>query len=196
MIPQASDDESPSRAALEEPLTLNKRQSWFGSFRNAVHRGAVSAKAAVESLRGSPGDMYVHSPRRSTLLSPVTDKGIARRPLIQTSQTSRPLNAVHPTNSRVVMGHRLRNLPLRLCARTSAGIHVFPEEVAFHTSFAEVGAMHPACVVLVTQTPSSATRKILARVHHRWLGTGRPAKTLRWSHCHLHRSTYHHQCLP
>ena len=74
MLPQASDDDSPSRTALDEPLTLNKKQSWFGSFKSAVHKGALSAKAAVESLRGSQGSMYVLRNPNMISSPPATDK--------------------------------------------------------------------------------------------------------------------------
>jgi hypothetical protein len=74
MVLQASDDESPSRASLEESLTLNKKQSWFGSIRSVVHRGALSAKAAVESLRGSHGNKYIPSLRWQQSDSTVADK--------------------------------------------------------------------------------------------------------------------------
>jgi hypothetical protein len=73
MVPQASNDESTSRASLEESLTLNKKQSWFGSFRSVVHRGALSAKAAVESLRGSHGNKYVHSLHWHTVYDTMAD---------------------------------------------------------------------------------------------------------------------------
>lgn len=53
MAPSAPNEGSPARSALEKSLTLNKKQSWFGSIKSAVHQGALAAKAAVESLRGS-----------------------------------------------------------------------------------------------------------------------------------------------
>ncbi|KAM0720711.1 hypothetical protein Q7P37_004848 [Cladosporium fusiforme] len=52
MAPSTRDEGSPARAALEKSLTLNKKQSWFGSIKSAVHQSALSAKAAVEALRG------------------------------------------------------------------------------------------------------------------------------------------------
>lgn len=52
MAPKSSEEGSPARPALEKSLTLNKKHSWFGSIKNAVHQSALSAKAAVESLRG------------------------------------------------------------------------------------------------------------------------------------------------
>ena len=51
MAPKLPEEGSPARAAMEKSLTLNKKQSWFGSIKNAVHQSALSAKAAVESLR-------------------------------------------------------------------------------------------------------------------------------------------------
>lgn len=59
MAPKTIEEHSPARAALERSLTLNKKQSWFGSIRNVVHQGALSAKAAVESLRGGDATKYV-----------------------------------------------------------------------------------------------------------------------------------------
>lgn len=53
MAQPPSDEGSPARAALERSLTLNKKQSWFGSIKNVVHQGALTAKAAMESLRGA-----------------------------------------------------------------------------------------------------------------------------------------------
>jgi hypothetical protein len=52
MAPKPPEESSPARVALEKSLTLNKKQSWFGSIKNAVHQSALSAKAAVESIRG------------------------------------------------------------------------------------------------------------------------------------------------
>jgi len=53
MAPKIPKEGSPARTALEESLTLNKKQSWFGSIKSVVHQGALSAKAAVEALRSS-----------------------------------------------------------------------------------------------------------------------------------------------
>lgn len=52
MAAATPDEGSLARAALERSLTLNKKQSWFGSIKNVVHQGALTAKAAMESLRG------------------------------------------------------------------------------------------------------------------------------------------------
>ena len=50
---------SPARDALpgnldtatEPTLTLGKKKSWFGSLRDVVQKGALGAKAAVDSFR-------------------------------------------------------------------------------------------------------------------------------------------------
>lgn len=53
---------SPAREALQLHLDadahapLKKRKSWFGSVRDAFHKGALSAKAAVDSMRGDKED--------------------------------------------------------------------------------------------------------------------------------------------
>jgi hypothetical protein len=53
MAPKIPEEGSPARVALEKSLTLNRKQSsWFGSIKAAVHQSALSAKAAVESIRG------------------------------------------------------------------------------------------------------------------------------------------------
>ncbi|KAM0709857.1 hypothetical protein Q7P35_003899 [Cladosporium inversicolor] len=90
MLPQASDDCSPSRTALDKPLTLNKKQSWFGSFRSVVHRSALSAKAAVESLRGNQASMYVHHHANMTSFTSATDQEHS------TSASDRDLSTVSP----------------------------------------------------------------------------------------------------
>lgn len=53
---------SPARDALkgnlradEADLGLKKRKSWFGSMRDVFHKGALQAKAAVDSMRGEQG---------------------------------------------------------------------------------------------------------------------------------------------
>ena len=52
---------SPARDALrsslsvvgtDAELTLKKRKSWFGSVKDIFHRSALSAKAAVDGVRG------------------------------------------------------------------------------------------------------------------------------------------------
>lgn len=51
---------SPARQALkgnldaagDSELSLKKKRSWFGSLRDAVHKGALQAKAAVDTFRG------------------------------------------------------------------------------------------------------------------------------------------------
>lgn len=49
---------SPAREALESNLdadtglALSKKKSWFGSLRDVVQKGALQAKAAVDSIRG------------------------------------------------------------------------------------------------------------------------------------------------
>jgi hypothetical protein len=194
MLPQASDDCSPSRTALDEPLTLNKKQSWFGSFRSAVHRGALSAKAAVESLRGSQGSMYVYlhvhtdsSPQRLT-------DGIVHQPLTRITRTFRPSSALHPTSNPPATDRQHPDLPSRLCARISAGTHAIPGEGAYQMSSARA-SMHPVFVVHMIRRLSSATRKTRERYHLLWAKMGRRAETPRpWSRCHLHQSIYQYRC--
>jgi hypothetical protein len=195
MLPQASDDSSPSRTALDEPLTLNKKQSWFGSFRSAVHRGTLSAKAAVESLRGSHGSMYVYlhvhidsSPRRLT-------DGTVHQPLTQTNRTPHPSSALLPTSNQPTTGRRRPDLPLRLCARISAGTHAIPAEEACQMSSAGA-SMRPAFVVLTIWRSSSTTRKTLERRHLHWPKMETRTEIQRpWSRCHLHQSTYQYRYL-
>lgn len=50
---------SPARDALkgnlkaaEAELPLRKKKSWFGSMKDVFHKGALQAKAAVDSMRG------------------------------------------------------------------------------------------------------------------------------------------------
>ena len=51
---------SPARQALrgkldaagDADLSLKKKRSWFGSLRDAVHKGALQAKTAVDTFRG------------------------------------------------------------------------------------------------------------------------------------------------
>lgn len=38
--------------AADAGLGLRKRKSWFGSMKDVVHKGALQAKAAVDSMRG------------------------------------------------------------------------------------------------------------------------------------------------
>ena len=38
--------------ASEADTGLKKRKSWFGSMRDVFHKGALQAKAAVDSMRG------------------------------------------------------------------------------------------------------------------------------------------------
>lgn len=60
LTPRATDAEpSPAKDALrsslraaESDLGLKKRKSWFGSMKDAFHKGALQAKAAVDSMRG------------------------------------------------------------------------------------------------------------------------------------------------
>ena len=37
---------------VESQVALTKKKSWFGSLRHAVQKGALQAKAAVDSIRG------------------------------------------------------------------------------------------------------------------------------------------------
>jgi hypothetical protein len=195
MLPQASDDCSPSRTALDEPLTLNKKQSWFGSFRSAVHRGALSAKAAVESLRGSHGSMYVYhhvhthfSPQRLT-------GGIVHQTLTQIARTPHPSSALHPTSNQPATDRRHPDLPSRLCARISAGTHAIPVEEAYQTSSAGA-SMHLVFVGLLIWKSSSTTRQGREKQHLLWANMETRAWTLPpWSLCHLRRSTYQYRCL-
>lgn len=70
MAPSTPGKSPPARqATLETSLTLNKKQSWFGSIKSAVHQSAISAKAAVESLRGGVGSS---NNRYAGILSSVT----------------------------------------------------------------------------------------------------------------------------
>jgi hypothetical protein len=195
MLPQASDDCSPSRTVLDEPLTLNRKQSWFGSFRNAVHRGALSAKAAVESLRGGHGSMCVYHHANMTMIPQRLTESIVHQPLIQITRPFRPSSALHPTSNPPATDRHLPNLPLRLCARTSAGTHAIQVEEAYQASSAGA-SMHPVFVVRMTRRPSSATRKTRERQHLLWTKMETRAETLRpWSPCHLRRSTYQYYCL-
>lgn len=41
-------------AATDSGLSLKKKKSWFGSLRDVVHKGAMQAKWAVETLRNDP----------------------------------------------------------------------------------------------------------------------------------------------
>lgn len=61
---------SPARDALkgslkaaESDLGLKKRKSWFGSMRDVVHKGALQAKAAVDSMRGDDTQLKQMSER-------------------------------------------------------------------------------------------------------------------------------------
>ena len=194
MLPRASDDGSPSRTAPEASLTLNKKQSWFGSFKSAVHRGALSAKAAVESLRGSPDGMYVfHNANMNSLPQRLTGS-IVHRPLIQIIQTFRPSSALHLTSDLLARVRQTPNLPLHLCATISAGTHAIPGVEACRTSFA--GAlMRPAFVAFMTRRTSSASRKTRERQHLQGPKMEKRAETLRpWSRCRLHQLTYHPHC--
>lgn len=72
-----------SKASEERSLTLNsKKQSWFGSIKSAVHQGALSAKAAVESLRGGSGNEYVPTLSCRPSEHPVDDRNAAHLTLI------------------------------------------------------------------------------------------------------------------
>ena len=194
MLPRASDDGSPSRTAPEASLTLNKKQSWFGSFKSAVHRGALSAKAAVESLRGSPESMYVHThPNLPFSRRPLTESKV-HRPLIQIIRTFRPSSALHPTSDLLARLRQIPNLPLHLCATISAGTHATPGVEACRTSFARA-SMRPAFVALMTRRTSSASRKTRERQHLQGPKMEKRAETLRpWSRCRLHQLTYHPHC--
>jgi hypothetical protein len=195
MLPQASDDCSLSRTALDEPLTLNKKQSWFGSFRSAVHRGALSAKAAVESLRGSHGSMYVYHHANTIFLPQRLTESIVHQPLMQTPRTLLPSNALHPTSNPRATDRRPPDLPSRLCARISAGTRAIPGEEAYQTSSAGA-SMHLVFVGLMTWTSSSTARQGREKQHLLWANTETRAWTLRpWFRCHLHQSTYQYRCL-
>jgi hypothetical protein len=83
-----------------------------------------------------------------------------RRSLNQPSQMSCTRGATRPTNTHVEIGRQPQNPLLHHCARLSADTHAIPDEAACRTSFAEVGAMLPVYVALVTQHPSFATHRI------------------------------------
>jgi len=194
MLPRASDDGSPSRTAPEASLTLNKKQSWFGSFKNAVHRGALSAKAAVESLRGSPDSMCVYTHANMPCSPPRLTESIVRWPLIQIIRMSRPSSAPHLTSNQLAGRRQSPDLPLRLCATISAGTHAIPGVEACRTSFAGA-SMRPAFVAHMTRRASFATRKTQERQHlHRAKMETRTETQRLWSRCHLRRSIYHPHC--
>jgi len=195
MLPRASDDGSPSRTAPEASLTLNKKQSWFGSFKSAVHRGALSAKAAVESLRGSPDSMCVYTHANMPCSPPRLTESIVHRPLIQIIRMSRPSSAPHLTSNQLARRRQSPDLPLRLCATISAGTHAIPGVEACRTSFAGA-SMHPAFGVPTIRRPPSASLKTRERqhLHQRKMETRTGTQRL-WSRCHLHQSIYHPHCL-
>lgn len=62
---------SPAREALannldtDSNLTLCKKKSWFGSLRNVVSKGALSAKAAVDSIRVEQNKSESHANLKS-----------------------------------------------------------------------------------------------------------------------------------